>query len=103
MPGRCAGCERTDKSADTTREHTRYCPAFKVLFEQSPERALDPETEYRRWVELERGIAREGIRQIAIREAERRRAVQAERWATPPDILDEEELWETGQCTWTGR
>lgn len=88
MTGRCAGCGLTDRDADKTREHVRYCPAYKALHDQSPERALDPEAEYERWIQLERGIAREGRKVAAVHEVERRRAEQTGRWATPPDILE---------------
>lgn len=91
MSGRCAGCGQIDKNADVTREHTRYCRQFGQLYRLAPERALDPEAEYARWVEFDRAEMRSGRRDAHVTEADRRRAEQKARWRTPPDPL--EELW----------
>jgi len=89
VTGRCAGCGLTDRNADKVREHARYCPEYKTLYQESPERALDPEAEFTRYKEAERAGDRQVRREAAVTEAERRRAVQTARWETPPDLLSE--------------
>jgi hypothetical protein len=71
------------------REHTRYCRKYKELYATRPKQALDPEDEFIRWRDGDRAGERDDRRQAAVDEADRRRAVQAGRWATPPDILEE--------------
>lgn len=88
MQGRCAGCGRVDKRAADTQEHTRYCPDYRRLFHEYPERALEPSLEYIRWSAAERGEQREERKQAVVEEADQRRADQQQRWATPPDILE---------------
>jgi hypothetical protein len=87
--GRCPGCGLSDKDSDLVREHTRYCAKYAALWLRHPDRAIDPEAEFIRWRDEERPAEREGRREEVIAEADRRRAVQASRWATPPDILEE--------------
>jgi hypothetical protein len=69
------------------REHTRYCPEYADLFKAEPMRALEPGVEYARWADEQRADDRAEHREGAIAEADRRRAVQAERWKTPDDLL----------------
>lgn len=86
--GRCAGCGRLGKASEVS-EHTRDCASYKHLFMTSPERALEPEAEFLRWRAAERPAERAERIRLAVDEADRRRRVQACRWATPADILEE--------------
>lgn len=70
------------------REHARYCNKYKALYAEHPERALDPEAEFIRWRDVDRAGERDDRRQAAVDEADRRRAVQTDRWKTPDDILE---------------
>lgn len=90
MIGRCPGCGLSHKDSDLVREHTRYCRKYKALLAYHPERALDPEAEFIRWRDEDRSGERDDRRQDAVDEADRRRAVQASRWATPVDLLADE-------------
>lgn len=90
MPGRCAGCGETSKDVPAVREHVRYCPGYQRLHAEHPERALEPEQEFARYVREQRADDRAGRREAVIAEADRRRAEQASRWRTPADILEED-------------
>lgn len=87
--GRCPGCGLTHKDSGLVREHTRYCKLYAALYVKHPERAIDPEAEFIRWRDELRSGEREERKGEVIAEADRRRAVQAARWATPLDILEE--------------
>ncbi len=91
MIGRCSGCGLSHKDSGLVREHTRYCKKYAALFAKDPGLVFEPEAEFIRWRDDERWKERENRRAEVIAEAERRRAVQENRWATPADIL--EELW----------
>jgi hypothetical protein len=86
--GRCAGCGEKG-NAHLLREHIRYCQDYARLHAGHPEQALAPEEEFVRWKKDQRSGERAGRREAAIDEADRRRAVQADRWATPPDIVED--------------
>lgn len=90
MAGRCAGCGQTDKNPADTREHVRYCVDYARLYAGHPERALEPEQEFERWVREQRDQDRAGRKEAAIGEADRRREEQRRRWETPRDILEDE-------------
>jgi hypothetical protein len=87
--GRCSGCGLSHKDSALVREHTRYCRKYAALYARDPGLVLEPEAEFIRWRDDDRGKEREEHRGEVIAEADRRRAVQADRWATPPDILEE--------------
>jgi hypothetical protein len=87
--GRCAGCGMVDRRGLLVREHTRYCREYAALYAEHPDRALEPEVEFVRWVIEQRADERAGRREEIIAEAGRRRAAQEDRWQTPPDILEE--------------
>jgi hypothetical protein len=90
VTGRCAGCGRTDKNADVVREHTRQCPQYAAVYAADPALALDPADEFARWAAEDRPEVRAARKSAAVAEADRRRAEQANRWRTPPDILGED-------------
>lgn len=94
--GRCAGCGMVRTSHRSVAEHIRNCGPYLVLWRESPDRALDPEAEFRRWQEEDRNpeakdLAREqrlnGI--FATIDAARDKATR--RFRTPPDILADDE------------
>ena len=87
MTGRCAGCGLVNRNSAVVREHVRYCPEFLNLFLTAPERALEPEDEFARYRDEDRQADRQKHKDDAISEADRRRAEQAARWETPPDLL----------------
>jgi len=86
--GRCAGCGMRG-DASLLQEHVRYCGQYAVLNAEHPDRAIDPEAEFIRWRAAERSGERAAWRRAITDEACRRQAVQAERWATPVDILED--------------
>ena len=53
--GRCAGCRKTGQPAPL-RTHVTECAAWLAL---PPDRQLDPEAEYRRWIEQDRDTERD--------------------------------------------
>lgn len=92
-PGRCAGCGKTHQSCKVIRTHTMSCPDYLKLFKESPEKALDPEAEHRRWNEEEnsdeaRAEAKDVRLQKRFAELDAKRDEQTTRWSTPPSILD---------------
>jgi hypothetical protein len=87
--GRCPGCGLMHKDSGFVREHVRYCEKYAALYAGYAELVIDPEAEFIRWRDEERQGEREGHRGEVIAEADRRRAVQHDRWATPPDLLEE--------------
>jgi hypothetical protein len=89
--GRCAGCGGTDSSCQRIKKHVQKCPDFLALYRTDPARALDPEAEYRRWVAEDRRDEAAQRRRAVIEEAESSRAQRASRFATPPDVLEEDE------------
>jgi hypothetical protein len=91
MTGRCAGCGLTNKNAEYVREHTRYCEDFPAAWRAAkPGVSLDPVDVHLRWVTSgDRAEFRQERKDAAVTEADRRRAAQKARWATPPDILEE--------------
>lgn len=88
--GRCAGCGEMGTAAEVS-EHIRACTPYRQLFDDSPERALAPEEELRRWQEEDRPGERAGRKEAAVSEADRRRGEQRARWETPPDPLEDDE------------
>lgn len=87
--GRCSGCGLSHKDSGLVREHTRYCRKFAAVYAKDPALCLEPEAEFLRWRDDDRWQEREARKDEIIAEADRRRAVQADRWATPPDILED--------------
>lgn len=47
--GRCSGCGAEDASCKKIRAHTMSCSEFIALYKEHPDRALDPEAEFRRY------------------------------------------------------
>jgi hypothetical protein len=94
MPaGRCSGCGLND-SARKVALHVLTCSRYLDLFRQDPARCLDPAAEYERYrTEELNPEARAERRDVRLRdrfaELDRQQAVQADRWRTPPDLLDD--------------
>lgn len=88
---RCAGCGKTDKSAQVIVEHIRYCPDYAALYARDPAAALDPVAEYRRWVAEDRADERVQHREDVIAVSEGRRDAQRE-MLSAPDILGDDEV-----------
>lgn len=89
--GRCSGCGRTG-SAKKIALHIISCPAYIELHRTAPAQCLSPAAEadrhrtdntqqHRAQLRDERLLARFAALDNEVR-------VQAERWRTPPDLLD---------------
>lgn len=90
--GRCSGCGRVD-SLRKVSLHIVSCPDYLALYEQHPERALEPEAEYSRFrtedTTPEARAQQRGARlEVRFAEINRQQAASATRWSKPPDILD---------------
>lgn len=91
MIGRCAGCGKTGQPKPVLR-HVTECPAWLALL---PARQLDPEAEYRRWLEQDRGDERDRRRERAIEASTAARQAVSGRFARSRDLdaeLDEVSL-----------
>ena len=56
--GRCSGCGLEDRSCKKIGTHIHTCSSFLELFRSDPDKALEPEEEYRRyhaWLKTEEG------------------------------------------------
>ncbi len=89
--GRCAGCGRTDSTRKIS-QHIVGCPQYLNLFQEHPDRCLDPAAEYERYRrDDDSPVARAERRgtRLAERfdEINRHYAASRERWQRPPDIL----------------
>ncbi len=80
--GRCAGCGKTGQ-AKPVRRHVAECPAWLAL---PPVRQLDPEAEYRRWQEQDRGDEHDRRRERAIEASTAARAAVSGRFARSRDL-----------------
>lgn len=86
--GRCAGCGLEDPSAKKVERHVASCPDYLALYRTSPEKALSPEDEMKRWSEVtssdeyqEAKAAEKDERYAGYRaNNERRVEQQASRW-----------------------
>lgn len=70
------------------------CPKYIQLYQEHPERCLDPEAEQMRYKAEDatsevRAAARHARLQQRFAEMDRVHASQATRWAKPKDILDD--------------
>lgn len=92
MSGRCAGCGQVDRDARVTEEHIRYCANFAAVYAEDPDKVLAPAAEFARWKADDRQDERDVRKEGVILVADQRRADQQARWATPPDILDDEDF-----------
>jgi hypothetical protein len=92
--GRCAGCGKTGQPKPVLR-HVAECPDWLAL---PPERQLDPEAEYRRWLEQDRGDERDQRRERAIEASTAARQAVGARFARSRDLDTEldAELEEAG-------
>lgn len=92
--GRCAGCGYTS-STRKTELHVLSCPDYLALYREHPDKALDPAAE------LVRHQTEEDTREVRAErrgrrltkryaELERAYAQQTARFASPPDILDDD-------------
>lgn len=93
MPtGRCAGCDRTGPATKIT-VHILGCAGYAALYRQDPARCLDPVSEYERHrsISTTESHARDRDRRLADKYAvtATAAAIQAARFATPADILDD--------------
>ncbi len=87
--GRCAGCRKTGQPKPL-RTHVTECADWLAL---PPARQLDPEAEYRRWIEQDRDAERGRHREQAIAATTAAHAAVGARFARSRDldaILDEE-------------
>lgn len=89
MQGRCAGCGETGPERQVTA-HLASCARFAQLYREHPERALPPAREYRRWREQEKAAEQEERIAARITATGIERSVMADRFRTPPDILEDE-------------
>lgn len=87
-PGRCSGCGEQNKSCRPIRAHVRTCPRYTALLREAPEKALEPEEEYRRWVAEDRPAERTERREQLGATTDAKLAQQRARFDTPPDILE---------------
>lgn len=90
--GRCAGCGRIN-SLRKISQHIVDCQSYIELYEQAPERCLDPVAEWDRYRERgggtqERAEQRDERLRARFAEINRQQLASASRWASPPDILD---------------
>jgi hypothetical protein len=93
-PGRCAGCGVVNTSCKKIRAHVCECPDYLRLYRESPEKALEPEAEYLRWkaddtVADVRAQQKDLRLQARFKALDEKRALQVERFAAPPDPLDD--------------
>jgi len=94
MPtGRCAGCGYVN-SDRRAKLHVVGCSDFLELFENDPDKALDPVTEYQRYKSEElTSDARAQRRDLRLTERfselSALQDLQARRWTTPKDILED--------------
>lgn len=94
MPsGRCVGCGFRE-SVRKVEVHILGCPDYLDVFRVDPARCLDPAAEHQRYQNEEdnpeaRAVKRDFRLQDRFAELDRRHAVQAHRWRTPRDILDD--------------
>lgn len=92
--GRCAGCGKTGQSCKGMKNHILECPAYVKLYKSDPSKALMPEQEFERWQREEnseeaRAAARDVRLAAKFAELDSKRDAQSERWAQPPDLLDD--------------
>ena len=94
MIARCAGCGKTGQPKPVSR-HVTECPDWLAL---PPGRQLDPEAEYRRWLEQDRDGERDQRRERAIEASTAARAAVSGRFACSRDLDNEldAELEEAG-------
>lgn len=91
--GRCSGCGLVG-SCKKVEIHVLTCPSYLTLFRTEPERCLDPASEQQRYKTHEdTSQARAARRDTRLRhrfaEMDRHQSMQAQRWRTPKDILEE--------------
>jgi hypothetical protein len=79
---RCAGCGTTGQPKPVGR-HVVECPAWLAL---PPARQLDPEAEYRRWLEQDREDERDARRERAIEANIAARVAVSGRFARSRDL-----------------
>lgn len=92
MPiGRCSGCGETNASAKYMAAHVSECPEYKKLYKDSPELALSPVEEQRRYVE-EDGKLQDKAAQFEARQQraaahremnDRKLTMEQQRWSAP--------------------
>jgi hypothetical protein len=92
MPqGRCSGCGETGPHKAVTAHVLQPCPDWVALYHRDPSAALDPVTEYARWVESgERDAERDQARQARVQATDKAREDMAGRFAGgPASILED--------------
>lgn len=86
--GRCSGCGDTNRSCKVIREHIRRCEQYRKLLETDPDKALEPEEDYRSWSARDKTDERIERRDRLVSETDAKHAAQEARFATPKDILE---------------
>lgn len=90
MQGRCPGCGTTGPEAKIT-SHTAGCAKFARLYREDPDRAaLSPADEYKRWREQDKDSETSARIAGKVAATDAARAVTADRFRTPRDILEDE-------------
>lgn len=95
MIARCAGCGKTGQPKPVSR-HVVECPDWLAL---TPARQLDPEAEYRRWLEQDRGDERDARRERAIEASTAARVAAGGRFAVSRDLDSELDAVEAAGCS----
>lgn len=94
MPsGRCAGCGVINAERKV-QYHIVTCDKYQALFETDPDKALDPAGEYQRYKTEEmtsdaRAHRRDDRLSAQFTELSTLQDLQARRWRTPKDILED--------------
>lgn len=88
--GRCVGCGHIGSSAQVGI-HVLTCLEYLALYRTSPENCLDPETAYQRHrQETSQARAERRDQRLGRYEAiDRQHELEAARWKTPADILED--------------